>query len=77
MAALGEDLAHLDSVRVPEKYEPDDPPPAPPGDLPPWSTTLRIARTLVADQKRRPVGDAMPRLVKRTARACKVASPSA
>jgi serine/threonine-protein kinase len=42
MAALREDLTHLDSVRLPEKYEPDDPPPTAPGDLPPWSTTLRI-----------------------------------
>jgi serine/threonine-protein kinase len=42
MAALHEDLAHLDHVRLPETYEADDPPPAPPGDLPPWSTTLRI-----------------------------------
>ena len=31
---------------------------------------VRIPRTLVADQKRRPVGDAMPRVVRRTARAC-------
>jgi serine/threonine protein kinase len=42
MAALRRDLSHLDDVRLPEKYEPDEPPPTPPGDLPPWSTTLRI-----------------------------------
>jgi serine/threonine-protein kinase len=42
MAAMHADLAHLDEVRLPDKYEADEPPPAPPGDLPPWSTTLRI-----------------------------------
>jgi serine/threonine-protein kinase len=42
MAAMHADLAQLDEVRLPDKYEPDEPPPAPPGDLPPWSTTLRI-----------------------------------
>jgi serine/threonine-protein kinase len=48
MATLREDLSHLDDVRVPEKYEADEPPPAPPGDLPPWSTTLRIMAVIVA-----------------------------
>jgi serine/threonine-protein kinase len=42
MAAMHTDLAHLDDVRHPDKYEADDAPPVPPGDLPPWSTTLRI-----------------------------------
>ena len=42
MAAVGADLSNPDSVSVANRYERDEPPPAPPGDLPPWSTTLRI-----------------------------------
>jgi len=42
MAALAHDLADLDAVVMPDKYELDLPPPAPLGDLPPWRTTLPI-----------------------------------
>ena len=42
MADLAHDLAHLDLVVLPDKYERDEPPPAPPGDLPPWRTTILI-----------------------------------
>jgi serine/threonine-protein kinase len=42
MAELRADLSDLAHVNVPEQYLPDEPPPAPLGDLPPWSTTLRI-----------------------------------
>jgi serine/threonine protein kinase len=42
MAALAHDLEHLDEVVLPDKYERDDPPPAPLGDLPPWRTTVPI-----------------------------------
>ncbi|HEX8968000.1 MAG TPA: serine/threonine-protein kinase [Chloroflexota bacterium] len=41
MAELGYDLAHLESVSIPE-YRPDVPPPPPMGDLPPWRTTAVI-----------------------------------
>jgi serine/threonine-protein kinase len=40
-AKLDHDLAHLDTVRIPQ-YRPDVPPPQPLGDLPPWRTTSRI-----------------------------------
>jgi serine/threonine-protein kinase len=42
MAELGHDLGHLDEVSVPTAYLPDEPPPKPLGDLPPWRTTLTI-----------------------------------
>jgi eukaryotic-like serine/threonine-protein kinase len=42
MAALAHDLAHLDQMEVPDKYQADVPPPAPLGDLPPWRTTIAI-----------------------------------
>jgi serine/threonine-protein kinase len=42
MAELAHDLEHLDEVRIPTAYLPDEPPPKPPGDLPPWRTTLTI-----------------------------------
>jgi serine/threonine-protein kinase len=42
MADLAYDLGHMDAVAVPERYLPDDPPPKPLGDLPPWRTTLTI-----------------------------------
>jgi serine/threonine-protein kinase len=42
MAELAHDLQDLDGVVLPEKYELDEPPPAPLGDLPPWRTTLPI-----------------------------------
>ena len=48
MAALADDLAHLESVVVPATYEPDEPPPAPIGDLPPWRTTLPILAIILA-----------------------------
>src|SRR5579871_2631937 len=48
MAALRTDLSDLDAVRVPEKFEADEPPPVAPGDLPPWSTTLRILVVIAA-----------------------------
>jgi eukaryotic-like serine/threonine-protein kinase len=42
MAALAHDLEHLDEVVLPDKYERDEPPPTPLGDLPPWRTTFPI-----------------------------------
>ena len=48
MAALSHDLAHLDQVKIPEHYEQDEPPPAPPGDLPPWRTTLKVMAAVFA-----------------------------
>ena len=48
MAALAYDLAHLDEVKIPRRYEPDEPPPAPPGDLPPWRTTLKVLAAIFA-----------------------------
>jgi hypothetical protein len=42
MAEMANDLEHLDQVVLPDKYEPDEPPPAPLGDLPPWRTTIPI-----------------------------------
>ena len=47
MAELVHDLAHLESVLVPGRYEQDEPPPTPPGDLPPWRTTLPILAALI------------------------------
>jgi serine/threonine protein kinase len=47
MAALAHDLQHLDEVVLPEKYERDEPPPAPLGDLPPWRTTIPILATIL------------------------------
>ena len=46
MVDMARDLAHLDDVILPVKYERDVPPPAPPGDLPPWRTTLPILAIL-------------------------------
>lgn len=40
MADMAHDLAHLEQVVVPDKYERDEPPPAPVGDLPPWRTPV-------------------------------------
>ena len=42
MTALAHDLQDLDAVVLPDKYERDEPLPAPLGDLPPWRTTLPI-----------------------------------
>jgi serine/threonine-protein kinase len=42
MTELAYDLAHLEEVRIPDAYLPDEPPPKPLGDLPPWRTTLTI-----------------------------------
>jgi serine/threonine-protein kinase len=42
MTALAHDLHDLDAVVLPDKYERDEPPPAPLGDLPPWRTTVPI-----------------------------------
>jgi eukaryotic-like serine/threonine-protein kinase len=42
MAELAFDLSHLDAVEIPAVYLPDEPPPKPMGDLPPWRTTLTI-----------------------------------
>jgi serine/threonine-protein kinase len=42
MAALAHDLAHMDGVVIPDRYERDVPPPAPLGDLPPWRDTLPV-----------------------------------
>jgi serine/threonine-protein kinase len=42
MAELAQDLSHLDAVVLPDKYELDEPPPAPLGDLPPWRRTLPV-----------------------------------
>ena len=47
MAALAHDLQDLDSVVIPDHYEPDEPPPRPPGDLPPWRTTLSIMAVIL------------------------------
>jgi serine/threonine-protein kinase len=47
MAEMAHDLAHLDEVVLPEKYEPDEPPPRPLGDLPPWRTTATIMAVLL------------------------------
>jgi eukaryotic-like serine/threonine-protein kinase len=41
MADLRHDLLHLDEVSIPV-YRPDQPPPKPPGDLPPMRTTAPI-----------------------------------
>jgi serine/threonine-protein kinase len=46
MAEVQHDLKHLDSVLIPA-YVPDVPPPTPPGDLPPWRTTIRILAAIV------------------------------
>jgi hypothetical protein len=48
MAALEQDLQHLDGVVLPEKYERGEPPPPPPGDLPPWRTTVPILAVVLA-----------------------------
>jgi eukaryotic-like serine/threonine-protein kinase len=42
MSELSFDLAHLDEVKIPSTYARDISPPPPPGDLPPWRTTLSI-----------------------------------
>lgn len=41
MAELRRDVEHPASVAIPD-YQPDVPPPAPLGDLPPWRTTARV-----------------------------------
>ena len=46
MAELQHDLKHLDAVVIPN-YVPDVPPPRPPGDLPPWRTTLPVIAVIV------------------------------
>jgi len=48
MAAMHYDLTHLEQVVLPEKYEPDEPPPAPLGDLPPWRTTMPVLALVLA-----------------------------
>jgi serine/threonine-protein kinase len=48
MAALEQDLRHLDELVLPEKYERDEPPPPPLGDLPPWRTTVPILAIVLA-----------------------------
>jgi serine/threonine-protein kinase len=47
MAAFAADLRHPETVVIPATYAPDDPPPKPPGDLPPWRTTLTILAVLL------------------------------
>ncbi|MBV8715094.1 MAG: serine/threonine protein kinase [Chloroflexi bacterium] len=47
IAALANDLQHLETVQVPASYGPDVPPPAPLGDLPPWRTTLPVLGVIV------------------------------
>lgn len=42
IAEMARDLEHLDSVQIPPAYAPDEPPPKPLGDLPPWRTTLTV-----------------------------------
>jgi serine/threonine-protein kinase len=42
MSEMAHDLGHLEHVVLPDKYERDEPPPAPLGDLPPWRTTIPI-----------------------------------
>ena len=32
---------------MPARYEQDEPPPTPPGDLPPWRTTLPILAAII------------------------------
>jgi serine/threonine-protein kinase len=46
MAELQHDLKHPDAVVIPT-YMPDVPPPKPPGDLPPWRTTLPILAAIL------------------------------
>lgn len=48
MAALAHDLANLDQVAIPDRYERDIAPPAPLGDLPPWRTSLPILFVILA-----------------------------
>jgi serine/threonine-protein kinase len=48
MAAMANDLSHLDKVEIPRTYSPDEPPPKPLGDLPPWRTTLTILAVIVS-----------------------------
>jgi serine/threonine-protein kinase len=47
MAELAHDLSHLDEVVIPASYAPDEPPPKPAGDLPPWRTTLTILAVIL------------------------------
>jgi serine/threonine-protein kinase len=47
MAELQHDLKQLDSVVIPT-YMPDVPPPHPPGDLPPWRTTIPLLAVILA-----------------------------
>jgi serine/threonine-protein kinase len=42
VADMAHDLANLDQVVLPDKFEGDEPPPPPLGDLPPWRTTIPI-----------------------------------
>ncbi len=48
MAAMSYDLTHLDEVIPPDKYERDEPPPTPLGDLPPWRTTIPVLTIVLA-----------------------------
>jgi len=48
MAELAYDLNHLDEVKIPQSYAADIPAPKPPGDLPPWRTTLTILAIIFA-----------------------------
>jgi serine/threonine-protein kinase len=47
MTELANDLTHPDGVVIPAFYAPDEPPPKPPGDLPPWRTTLTILAVIL------------------------------
>jgi serine/threonine-protein kinase len=47
MAELAHDLEYLDEVDIPATYLPDEPPPKPLGDLPPWRTTLTILAVIL------------------------------
>lgn len=48
-AALAVDLRDPEHTAIPSTYDPDEPPPLPIGDLPPWRTTIPIiALTLAA-----------------------------
>jgi serine/threonine-protein kinase len=47
MAELAHDLRHPESVLIPAAYAPDEPPPKPVGDLPPWRTTLTILAVIL------------------------------
>jgi len=42
ITGMADDLRNLERVVVPNRYEYDEPPPAPLGDRPPWRTTVPI-----------------------------------